>query len=84
MTAPAPRREARSGRSIHRLFAEQAEAVPLFTAMVHAGKELRYRELNAQANRIARLLADRGAGRGSSSRSPRSPRRSCWPACSAS
>ncbi|AEI41825.1 AMP-binding protein [Paenibacillus mucilaginosus] len=64
VTAPVPRREARSGRSIHRLFAEQAEAVPLFTAMVHAGKELRYRELNAQANRIARLLADRGAGRG--------------------
>ncbi|WP_426454318.1 AMP-binding protein [Paenibacillus sp. S-38] len=58
------RQGVRTGRSVHRSFAEQAEAVPLFPAVVYRGMELRYRELNLEANRVARRLAERGVGRG--------------------
>ncbi|MCZ8521748.1 MULTISPECIES: AMP-binding protein [Paenibacillus] len=51
-------------RTVHRCFEDRAEAVPLFTAVVEAGRELRYRELNARANRVALRLLEEGVQRG--------------------
>ncbi|ATL28462.1 non-ribosomal peptide synthetase [Streptomyces formicae] len=44
------------------LFEEQVARTPHATAVVHGGVELTYAELDARANRIARLLVERGAG----------------------
>ncbi|MCA1682121.1 MAG: amino acid adenylation domain-containing protein, partial [Actinobacteria bacterium] len=44
------------------LFAEQVSRTPEATAVVFEGVELSYAELNARANRLARLLMERGAG----------------------
>ncbi|MEW2398055.1 amino acid adenylation domain-containing protein [Streptomyces sp. NPDC046862] len=44
------------------LFARQAARTPDTTAVVHEGTRLTYAELDARAERLARLLAARGAG----------------------
>ena len=44
------------------LFEARAASTPDATAVVHAEAAISYGELNAAANRLARLLADRGAG----------------------
>ena len=44
------------------LFEAQAARHPEATAVVHAGASMSYRELNARANRLARVLAARGVG----------------------
>nr|WP_037679926.1 non-ribosomal peptide synthetase [Streptomyces griseus] len=44
------------------LFARQAARTPDATAVVHDGTRLTYAELDARADRLARLLAARGAG----------------------
>ncbi|MFF8675982.1 amino acid adenylation domain-containing protein [Streptomyces sp. NPDC015242] len=46
------------------LFERQAKAGPQRVAVTHEGEQLTYAELDAQANRLARLLAERGAGPG--------------------
>ncbi|MEU7423417.1 amino acid adenylation domain-containing protein [Streptomyces sp. NPDC040750] len=46
------------------LFERQAHAAPDRIAVTHEGERLTYAELNAEANRLARLLAERGAGPG--------------------
>ncbi|MCD9881083.1 non-ribosomal peptide synthetase [Streptomyces guryensis] len=44
------------------LFEQQVARTPDATALVFDGTELSYRQVNEQANRLARLLAARGAG----------------------
>ncbi|MFB6891576.1 amino acid adenylation domain-containing protein [Kitasatospora sp. NPDC056327] len=44
------------------MFETQARRTPEATAVVHGATVLTYRELNERANRLARLLIDRGAG----------------------
>ncbi|MDX3745359.1 non-ribosomal peptide synthetase [Streptomyces sp. AK08-02] len=44
------------------LFAEQAARTPDATAVVHEETRLTYAELDARSNRLAHLLAERGAG----------------------
>ncbi|MFC8142797.1 amino acid adenylation domain-containing protein [Streptomyces paradoxus] len=44
------------------LFTRQAARIPDATAVVHEGTRLSYAELGARADRLARLLAARGAG----------------------
>ncbi|MFJ3793088.1 amino acid adenylation domain-containing protein [Kitasatospora sp. NPDC090091] len=48
--------------SLPELFERQVQARPAAPAVVHGSTELSYAELNARANRLARLLADRGIG----------------------
>ncbi|HEX6733656.1 MAG TPA: amino acid adenylation domain-containing protein [Azonexus sp.] len=49
-------------RCAHELFEQQAARTPDAVALVHAGQAMRYRELNARANQVARHLWRRGAG----------------------
>jgi amino acid adenylation domain-containing protein/non-ribosomal peptide synthase protein (TIGR01720 family) len=46
---------------VHALFEKQAARTPEQTAVLGAGVELTYRELNVEANRLARTLCDKGA-----------------------
>lgn len=47
---------------IHQLFEEQAERTPELIAVVFAGQQLTYAELNARANQLAHYLQQRGVG----------------------
>ena len=47
---------------VHERFAEQAARRPGATAVIAAGTQLTYRELDESANRLARRLIDMGAG----------------------
>ncbi|MDQ1026932.1 amino acid adenylation domain-containing protein [Streptomyces umbrinus] len=64
LTAP-PARPDTDTRPIHRAFEEQAARTPDATAVSYGHERLAYAELNARANRVARLLRARGAGPGS-------------------
>ena len=48
--------------SVPRLIEEQAELAPDAIALTFLNQSLTYRELNARANRLARYLAEKGAG----------------------
>ncbi|MFJ2576630.1 amino acid adenylation domain-containing protein [Kitasatospora aureofaciens] len=48
--------------SLPELFERQVRALPQAPAVIHGGTELSYPELNARANRLARLLTARGIG----------------------
>src|SRR5205809_1105331 len=48
---------------VHELFEERARVHPDAIAAVHGNRQWRYRELNAQANRLARALVVRGLSR---------------------
>ena len=50
------------GGGIHQLFQEQAEKTPDAVALIDGDQRITYRELNRQANRLARHLLERGAG----------------------
>ncbi|MDR3661922.1 MAG: amino acid adenylation domain-containing protein, partial [Mycobacterium sp.] len=50
--------------SIPELFAAQVERIPDNVALTGAGRAMTYRELDQAANRLAHLLAERGAGPG--------------------
>ncbi|HZF87722.1 non-ribosomal peptide synthetase [Streptomyces sp.] len=51
-------------RTLTELFEERAAAVPERTAVTCGDERLTYGELNAEANRLARLLTEHGAGPG--------------------
>ncbi|HEY1618614.1 MAG TPA: amino acid adenylation domain-containing protein, partial [Streptosporangiaceae bacterium] len=53
-----------TGRCLHRRYEQAAEAHADGIALVCGDEELTHAELNARANRLARLLAGRGVGRG--------------------
>ena len=50
------------GRQVHELIEAQAERAPEAVALVFAGGAVRYRELNARANRLAHRLRALGVG----------------------
>ncbi len=52
-----------SDLSLHEEFTQQAERTPDAIALVFGERELSYRELEEEANRLARYLMSRGAGR---------------------
>ncbi|MGW1546951.1 non-ribosomal peptide synthetase [Streptomyces sp. NPDC002346] len=54
-----PRREL-PDRRFHELFEQRVEAHPDAVAAVHGERQLTYRELNARANRLGRVLLERG------------------------
>ena len=47
-------------KTIHRLFEEQAERTPDNIAVVYRDNKLTYKELNEKANRLARILKNKG------------------------
>ena len=49
-------------RCVHQLFEEQAARTPDAVAVVFEDRQLTYRELNAQANQLARHLRTLGVG----------------------
>ncbi|WP_172826157.1 non-ribosomal peptide synthase/polyketide synthase [Mycobacterium colombiense] len=53
-----------TGVSIPALFAEQVARIPLAVAISCRGRSMTYRELDEASNRLAHLLAGRGAGPG--------------------
>ncbi|ASS75391.1 hypothetical protein CIG75_10575 [Tumebacillus algifaecis] len=55
--------QAEAAECIHLRFEQQAERTPDSVAVEYEGKTLTYRELNEQANRLARLLLDSGVQR---------------------
>ncbi|MEG4594112.1 amino acid adenylation domain-containing protein [Microcoleus sp. F8_C2] len=55
-------REYPQDKCIHQLFEEQVERTPDAVALVFKGKQLTYRELNAQANQLAHYLQGLGIG----------------------
>ncbi|MFE7275304.1 amino acid adenylation domain-containing protein [Streptomyces sp. NPDC057623] len=60
--APVAAGDAREAATLPELFARQAARTPDATAVVHDGTGLTYAELDARAQRLARVLAARGAG----------------------
>lgn len=52
-------------RPFHRQFEQRVVLSPERIAVSHGGKSLTYLDLNRQSNRLARLLKEAGAGRGS-------------------
>nr|WP_276320351.1 non-ribosomal peptide synthetase [Bacillus paralicheniformis] len=52
-------------KTLHELFEEQAMKTPDHTALVFGAQRMTYRELNEKANQTARLLREKGIGRGS-------------------
>ncbi|MFD0489140.1 condensation domain-containing protein [Saccharopolyspora spinosporotrichia] len=68
-------------RTIPALFAEQVRRTPDATALVFEDQRLTYAELDARANRLARALVERGAGRNASSRWRCRGRPSWWWRC---
>ncbi|GDY54607.1 hypothetical protein SVIO_052300 [Streptomyces violaceusniger] len=50
------------GQLLHELLEQRAADTPEETALVHGGERLTFAELNRRANRVARLLVERGAG----------------------
>ncbi|MFD4588768.1 AMP-binding protein, partial [Streptomyces sp. NPDC058434] len=56
----AGRRRELPGLRVHELFEERVRAHPDAVAVVHAGREWTYGELNGRANRLARALRARG------------------------
>ncbi|OMI08000.1 hypothetical protein BVL54_19720 [Bacillus paralicheniformis] len=52
-------------KTLHELFEEQAMKTPDQTALVFGAQRMTYRELNKKANQTARLLREKGIGRGS-------------------
>jgi amino acid adenylation domain-containing protein len=56
------RRRFPGDRGIHQLFAEQAARTPAATAVTFGGARISYRELDRQADRIARRLRSLGIG----------------------
>ncbi len=52
-------------KPLHELFEEQAMKTPDQTALVFGSQRMTYRELNKKANQTARLLREKGIGRGS-------------------
>jgi nonribosomal peptide synthetase DhbF len=53
-----------AARCVHEVFQEQAERTPAAIALVSGTERLTYADLDARASRLARRLADDGAGRG--------------------
>ncbi|MFD6414426.1 AMP-binding protein, partial [Nocardia asteroides] len=49
---------------VHKQFESHVAAAPDAVAVVHAGRQVTYAELDARANRFARFLLARGHGRG--------------------
>lgn len=47
-------------KTLHELFEEQVEKTPTDTALLFAGKQLTYTQLNEKSNRLSRLLRERG------------------------
>ena len=54
---------AEANRTIHGMFEEQAKKAPDNVAVVYQGESLTYGQLNARADRLARELVRKGAGR---------------------
>ncbi|MER5640149.1 amino acid adenylation domain-containing protein, partial [Kitasatospora sp. NPDC002227] len=62
LCAPEPLPAEAGLRTLPELFAAQAARTPQAVAVVHADERLSYAELDARANRLARLLAGHGVG----------------------